>query len=280
MVYFKVTDGTQTRRFQATCGQFTYDELKQKLASLFPEAVKEDSDLILRYQDVDGDIITLSSDQELQEALSELPKDRELKFHLSSPLKSNRRSREMCPARTSSLFHHLLEPSWGRSSDLFADIVEKEAKEFVDLLHRIQTPTPPSSDTTSHKEEATREGNEDSRKEEATREGNADSHATTSPDGETSVDQKDQPKKEGEVGDEEEVKSKPSSGAGGATDARDGHEHSYIKSTGSWGPFLLGESLFGPVGAGVFGTPVGYRISWTPRHTHRSHHTCSCSQAA
>ena len=69
MVHFKITDGVQTRRLGAPSG-LTYDKLKKKLSTMFPEALKEDSDLVLRYRDTEGDVISLSSDQELQEAQS------------------------------------------------------------------------------------------------------------------------------------------------------------------------------------------------------------------
>ncbi len=71
MVIFKVTDGFQTRRFEAPSG-VTFNDLKKKLSSVFPDSVseKEDSDLILHYRDSEGDVITLSSDSELQELLN------------------------------------------------------------------------------------------------------------------------------------------------------------------------------------------------------------------
>ncbi len=71
MVLFKVTDGSQTRRFEAPSG-VTFNDLKKKLSSVFPDSVseKEDSDLILHYRDSEGDVITLSSDSELQELLN------------------------------------------------------------------------------------------------------------------------------------------------------------------------------------------------------------------
>ena len=80
MVHFKVTDGVQTRRLEAPSG-LTYDQLKKKLSSMFPEAVKEDSDIVLRYRDSEGDVISLSSDQELQEALGSAGST-QLKFYL------------------------------------------------------------------------------------------------------------------------------------------------------------------------------------------------------
>ncbi len=65
MVIFKVTDGFQTRKFGAPSG-VTFNDVRKKLSSVFPDSVseKENSDLILHYRDSEGDVITLSSDSE------------------------------------------------------------------------------------------------------------------------------------------------------------------------------------------------------------------------
>ena len=44
-----MTDGVQTRKLQANYGKFSYQELEKKLSSLFPETMKEDANMILRY---------------------------------------------------------------------------------------------------------------------------------------------------------------------------------------------------------------------------------------
>ncbi len=76
MVLFKITDGVETRRVQVASGNITFQQLQERIASLFPNAAKEASNLALRYRDSDGDVITLSSDEEFQEVLSDLPNDR------------------------------------------------------------------------------------------------------------------------------------------------------------------------------------------------------------
>jgi len=65
MVFLKVTDGNETRRFQVT-SELTFDQLRERLIKLFPSLGKE-KDLLLKYRDADGDLITLSSNEELQE---------------------------------------------------------------------------------------------------------------------------------------------------------------------------------------------------------------------
>ena len=83
MVYFKITDGTVTRKFGVTPGEMTFDQLKERIASLFPKCLEEGcKDLHLKYRDVDGDVITISTDQEFQEALAELPKEHIWKLHI------------------------------------------------------------------------------------------------------------------------------------------------------------------------------------------------------
>ena len=83
MVYFKITDGKVTRKFKVTTGEMTYDQLKERIASLFPEALEEGcKDLHLKYRDTDGDVITISTDQEFQEALAELPTDHVWMLHI------------------------------------------------------------------------------------------------------------------------------------------------------------------------------------------------------
>ena len=72
-------------------GELTFEELKEKIATLFPKTAQELSNLTLRYRDTDGDIITLSSDGEFQEALSDLPENHVWKLHITLPRKPSQR---------------------------------------------------------------------------------------------------------------------------------------------------------------------------------------------
>jgi hypothetical protein len=91
MVHFKVTNGLETRRFKVTPGELTFEQLKEKIDTLFPDATKETSNLALRYRDTDGDVITLSSDEEFQEVLKDLPENYVWKLHITSPAFNSRR---------------------------------------------------------------------------------------------------------------------------------------------------------------------------------------------
>ena len=81
MVYFKISDGEVTRKFKVNPGDITYQQLRERIASLFPKAL-EGENLLLKYRDADGDLITISTNEEFQEALSELPEDHVWKLHI------------------------------------------------------------------------------------------------------------------------------------------------------------------------------------------------------
>lgn len=117
MVYLKVTDGLETRKFQVTPGELTFDQLQEQVTSVFPSSIRDGASLSLQYRDTDGDVITLSSNQELQEALSDLPSGSVWKLHIrkSNPGKPYRSTPTSCQARSScsqhrrSLFDHLFQ---------------------------------------------------------------------------------------------------------------------------------------------------------------------------
>ena len=145
MVYLKVSDGSETRKLQVIPGEITFDQLKEQLATFFPKILGDASNgLSLQYRDTDGDVITLSSDQELQEALSQLQEDGVWKLYIragkdtqktasSSAQRAQRRNH--CERR--SLFHHLFEPSvrpFGLFSDLWDDL-----EQHLQLLHHLHS---------------------------------------------------------------------------------------------------------------------------------------------
>ena len=82
MVLLKVTDGYETRNFRVT-SELTFDQLKEKLTKLFP-SLGEGKDLQLQYRDTEGDLITLSSNEELQEVLADTPDGTVLKLHIKT----------------------------------------------------------------------------------------------------------------------------------------------------------------------------------------------------
>lgn len=101
MVFLKVSDGYETRQLQLT-GSLTFDQLQQRLTGLFP-SLRDSTDLSLQYRDSDGDLITLSSDEELQTVLAQLPADAVWKVHI----------RHTHPSDSEvSLFGRLFEPVW------------------------------------------------------------------------------------------------------------------------------------------------------------------------
>jgi hypothetical protein len=60
-MHFKITNGVETRRFRAIPGELTFQQLKEKIDTLFPGVAEKASSLVLRYCDTEGDVITLSS---------------------------------------------------------------------------------------------------------------------------------------------------------------------------------------------------------------------------
>ena len=94
----KVTDGYETRNFRVT-SELTFDQLKEKLTKLFP-SLGEGKDLQLQYRDTEGDLITLSSNEELQEVLADTPHGAVLKLHINTGIQEP------------SLFDLFSEPFW------------------------------------------------------------------------------------------------------------------------------------------------------------------------
>jgi len=122
MVFLKVTDGNETRRFQVT-SELTFDQLRERLIKLFPSLGKE-KDLLLKYRDADGDLITLSSNEELQEVLAHTPDDAVWKLHIKTSVQEP------------SLFDHLSEPFW-RPFGLFSwGGFDQELREAEELFRQ------------------------------------------------------------------------------------------------------------------------------------------------
>ena len=137
MVHLKVTDGLETRKFQVTPGELTFDQLQEQLTSVFPSSVRDGAALSLQYRDADGDIITLSSDQELQEALSDLPSGSVWKLHIreSNTGKSRQSTPKShsCSQQGQSLFDLLFQPK--RMS--FGSFWEKQLQETEALVQQL-----------------------------------------------------------------------------------------------------------------------------------------------
>ena len=228
MVHFKVTNGVETRRFQASPGELTFQQLEERIRSLFPNtAATEDSSLILRYRDAEGDVITLSSDEEFQEVLSDLPKDHVWKLHVTSP----------SSAKTS------LRSSWLG--------FPTETQELIDLLfglgERHSTKAEEKDQTTATERTGTE--SEGAKSEPTGPQETTDSEETATPS--------ESSPKEGEDG---EVKSKHTKESGSAESRPETCRRYCVRSAGLWDPFLFG-GLLGP--STVFRAPaVRYHLVW------------------
>ena len=74
MVYAKVTDGKEMRKFRVD-PDTNFDSLKKQITKLFPSLQAEGVEFNVQYRDADGDVISISTDEEVQTALSHLPAD-------------------------------------------------------------------------------------------------------------------------------------------------------------------------------------------------------------
>ena len=70
MVYAKVTDGKEIRKFRVD-PDVTFEALRKQLAGLFP-SLAGGADFNVQYRDADGDVISISTDEEVRTALSHL----------------------------------------------------------------------------------------------------------------------------------------------------------------------------------------------------------------
>jgi hypothetical protein len=265
MVFLKVTDGIEARRFQVTPGQITFQQLQEKVASFFPGVTEEASILTLRYRDSDGDVITLSSDEEFQEVLSDLPNEHVWKLHIHTPSKKREERR---PCQGVSLLDHLLDPfavrrnPWSEFDRQF-----KETQELVELLFGIHNPKPSTSEDTtkpSTSEDTTKPStSEDTTKPSTSEDTTESENQGENADGGTTEGTKasEASPKEGE---DEEVKSKLSGGAKKVGSECPAGPHCHVKRVHLWEPTLFG-GLFGP--RRVFSPSVAYHITLTPKAT-------------
>lgn len=272
MVYLKVSDGSETRKLQVTPGEITFDQLKEQLATFFPKTAS--SGLSLQYRDADGDVITLSSDQELQEALSQLQEDGVWKLYIRNGQRSGQKSAPSSSSaqrsrtqrgngcEATSLFHRLFEPSV-RPFGLFSDVWD-DLEQHLQLLHQLHSEVFSSGDAKSEKTDATEsqqkeKSSEVPSKSEGEATGTTEQQATEDPD--------------------EVVKSKPQA-AHSDSDKKEGSDGS-DKNDSQWHTrrFVTWEPR---VHVGPFGffhsqlTPVVYKVSYKSS----SGGCCSSSSAA
>ena len=122
MVFLKVTDDSETRKFHVT-SDFTFDQLKERLTGLFP-SFGEGKDLQLQYRNAEGDFITLSSNEELQEVLAHTSGGAVLKLHI----KTN--------TQEASLLKFFSEPFWRPFGLLSWHGFHRELREAEELIRQ------------------------------------------------------------------------------------------------------------------------------------------------
>ena len=263
MVYLKVSDGSETRKLQLTPGEVSFDQLRERLATLFPRTLGEGSSdgLSLQYRDTDGDVITLSSDQELQLALSQLEDDGVWKVHIKNaqrgscgaqkPPCAGQRSKRSSPCGAGSLFQHFFEPSLKRRR-VFSSVWD-DLEQQLQLLHLLHDEVFSGDDKKDHQTTATGDAQE-ATPEESSKSETAGNTSTPL----SSTEEQD-------VGEDETVRSKPQAAAP-SSDEKEVNENSgeprwETRRFVTWEPRLH---------VGPFGffqshmTPVVYKVSYKP----------------
>jgi len=81
MVVFKCSFGSENRRFTILDYEVSFDSLIEKTASVFK---LKPSDVVLKYQDEDGDKVTMSCDEDLQDRMDMVENDGVLKLFVST----------------------------------------------------------------------------------------------------------------------------------------------------------------------------------------------------
>jgi len=83
MVVFKCSFGSENRRFTILDSEVSFDALIEKTASVFK---LNPNDVALKYQDEDGDKVTMSCDEDLQDRIDMVENDGVLKLFVSTVL--------------------------------------------------------------------------------------------------------------------------------------------------------------------------------------------------
>ena len=177
MVLFKITDGVETRRLQVTPGEITFQQLQERITSLFPETAKEASNLSLRYRDSDGDVITLSSNEEFQEVLSDLPSDHVWKLHIHTPPKAREEAR---PHHRVSLLDQLHQCQFTARRNPWAEFDKqlKETQELVNTFFGLHDAKPSTPEKAATSDDSAKTPTSEEKTDSSTSEGSAESAST------------------------------------------------------------------------------------------------------
>ena len=251
MVYLKVSDGTETRKFQVNPSDVTFNQLKERLTSFFPTALSGQSDLSLQYRDKEGDFITLSSNQELQEALSQLPEEAVWKLHIKNNPHTHKTYRPTQQQQQRQRRCHDVspfEPAW-RPFGLFSNpwaTFDRELSETLQLARILE----------NHFFQSPEKGEE--KKDTAATTRTSNKEATNSENGAT----ENRETKSSEEDHDEVVKSKPEESAKKTTvEKSDDTSHPHVRHWGVWEPRVF----VSPFGFRTVVGPVGYSIRWGPQ---------------
>ena len=234
MAYAKVTDGKEIRKFRVE-RDLTFDALKKQLAGLFP-SLAGGVDFYVQYRDADGDVISISTDEEVRTALSHLqPNETWLLQVVHVPKRVQRTvSRGEVPARAArvevapfggSILGRDMDPFWTPATSLL---------DWSDPFGRWDERSRRMSEEWQRQTEQLRKMQEDHMK------------------------QFEEQKKKAEA-DLQKALNETRDGKGGAVQpAKSGEPKWHVQTFGSWDPQVMDS----PHGTRTVIGPVGYHMYW------------------
>ena len=238
MVYAKVTDGKEIRKFRVEA-EVTFDALKKQLAGLFP-SLAGGCDFYVQYRDTDGDVISISTDEEVRTALSHLKADETWLLQVVQVPKRVQRasSRGVAPTRTTRIE---VAPFGGNVLSRLLDDMNPFWTPATSLLD-WNDPFGRCGKETRRMEEECRRQTEQLRKMQ-----------------EDHTKQFEELRKKAEANLQNALKERQSSKQGGAVQqANSGEPKLHVQTFGSWDP----QVMECPHGTRTVIGPVGYHMYW------------------
>ena len=237
VIYAKVTDGKEIRKFRVD-PDVTFDALKKQVAGLFP-SLAGGVDFYVQYRDADGDVISISTDEEVRTALSHLPANetwllqvvpvpkRVQRINSRGGIPARQPSREVAPFGANILGRILddMDPFWTPASSLmdWSDPFGRWDEESRSLEQEWQRQT-----------EQLRKMQDDHMK------------------------QFEEQRKKAEADLQKAMKERRSSKGTAVQPAKSGEPKWHVQTFGSWDP----QTLESPLGERTVIGPVGYHMYW------------------
>ena len=239
VVYAKVTDGKEIRKFRIDADSATFETLKKQVVGMFP-SLASGTDFQVQYRDVDGDIISLSTDEEVRTALSHLPCNETWLLQVVPVPKRVQRALSRgggVPARTSS-----------REINPFGANILGRILDDMDPFWTPASSLVDSSDPFGRWDDDSRRLEEEWQRQTEQLRKMQEDH----------MKQFEEQRKKAESDIQKALKERRSSKGGAVQPAKSGDTKWHVQSFGSWDPQVM-ES---PYGTRTVIGPVGYHMYW------------------